>query len=350
MGLGSTSAVPGPPPPRPPTHAFLFGAIFFGFWNGGGESRAGYFGILPIMLNIPDIQTNVILAPYTTYKIGGSADYFFVAKNKENLVNVVKEARKNNIKYFILGTGANILVSDKGFRGLVIKNEADNITFDNHSVVAESGVTIHDLIKITSGKNLSGLEHYAGIPSTVGGTIWQNLHFLSPDRTKTVFIEDIIENVEILDEENNILNVNKDFFNFGYDYSILHDRNLLVTEVTFRLTAKEKNLIQKQIEENLKWRDEKQPQLEQFPSCGSVFKKIEGMGAGRLIEKVGLKGYKIGGAEVSEKHANYIVNTGSATAKDVCDLIRLIQEKVFTETGHKLQTEIGFVGEFRDSI
>lgn len=298
------------------------------------------------MLNIQNIQTNVIFAPYTTYKIGGSADYFFVATNKEDLVNVVKEARKNNIKYFILGTGANILVSDKGFRGLVIKNEASNIKFDNHSVVAESGVTIHNLIKITSDKNLSGLEHYAGIPSTVGGAIWQNLHFLSPDRTKTIFIEDIIDNVEIMDEENNISKVNKDFFNFGYDYSILHDRNLLVTEVTFSLIPKEKDLIQKQIEENLKWRNEKQPQLEQFPSCGSVFKKIEGVGAGRLIEKVGLKGYKIGGAEVSEKHANFLVNTGNATAQDICDLIRLIQEKVFAETGHKLQTEIGFVGEF----
>src|SRR3989344_5016419 len=298
------------------------------------------------MLNIPSIQTNVILAPYTTYKIGGPADYFFVATNKEDLINVVKEARKNNIKYFVLGTGANILVSDKGFRGLVIKNEADNITFDNHSVVAESGVIIKDLIKITSDKGLSGLEHFAGIPSTVGGAIWQNLHFLSPDRTKTVFIEDIIENVEILDEENSILNVNKDFFNFDYDYSILLDRNLLVTEVTFRLVSKEKELVQKQIEENLKWRNEKQPQLEQFPSCGSVFKKIEGVGAGRLIDKAGLKGYKIGGAKVSEKHANFLVNTGNATAQDVCDLIKLIQEKVFTETGHKLQTEIGFVGEF----
>lgn len=298
------------------------------------------------MISIPNIKTNVILAPYTTYKIGGPADYFFIARNKEDLINVVKEARKNNIKYFILGTGANILVSDKGFRGLVIKNEASNVTSNNHLVIAESGLTIHDLITITSDKGLSGLEHFAGISSTVGGAIWQNLHFLSPDRSKTIFIEDIIENVEILDEQNNILKVNKDFFKFGYDYSILHDRNLLVTEVTFRLVVKEKDLIQKQIEENLKWRNEKQPLLEKFPSCGSVFKKIEGVGAGRLIDKTGLKGYKIGGAEVSLKHANFLVSNGNATAKDVCDLIRLIQEKVFTETGHKLQTEIGFIGEF----
>lgn len=298
------------------------------------------------MLNIQNIQTNVILAPYTTYKIGGPADYFFVATNKEDLLSAVKDARKNNIKYFILGTGANILVSDKGFRGLVIKNEANNIIFDNHSVVAESGVTIHNLIKITSDKGLSGLEHFAGIPSTVGGAIWQNLHFLSPDRSKTVFIEDIIDSVEILDEENNTFKVRKDFFKFDYDYSILHDRNLLVTEVTFSLIQKQKDVIQRQIEENLKWRNEKQPQLKQFPSCGSVFKKIEGVGAGRLIEKAGLKGYTTGGAKVSEKHANFLVNTGNATAKDMCDLIKLIQEKVFTETGYQLHTEISFIGEF----
>jgi UDP-N-acetylmuramate dehydrogenase len=116
--------------------------------------------------------------------------------------------------------------------------------------------------------------------------------------------------------------------------------------VIFKLEQKDKFLIQKQIEENLKWRSGKQPPLEKFPSCGSVFKKIEGVGAGRLIEKVGLKGYQVGGAKVSEKHANFIVNTGNATANDVCEIIKLIQDKVLAETGYKLETEISFVGEF----
>ncbi len=298
------------------------------------------------MINIPNLQKNVSLAPYTTYKIGGNADYFIVAKSKEELVDIVIKARKNRIPYFILGTGANILIGDKGFRGLVIKNEAKSIIFQNNLVTADSGVVISELIEKTLNENLSGLEHYAGIPSTVGGAIWQNLHFLSPDRNSTLFIESILKSAEILDENNQLREVDKTFFNFGYDYSILHEKNLLVTKATFALTPRDKSIIEKQINENLKWRSEKQPQLNEFSSCGSVFKKIEEIGAGRLIEKVGLKGYIIGGAQISNKHANYIVNLGNAKAIDVIELIHLIQEKVKSELGYNLKTEIGFIGEF----
>ncbi|MBI1960986.1 MAG: UDP-N-acetylmuramate dehydrogenase, partial [Candidatus Liptonbacteria bacterium] len=232
------------------------------------------------------------------------------------------------------------------YRGLVIKNEAKAIRFDNDLLIAESGTMISDLITITADKDLSGLEHFAGIPSTVGGALWQNLHFLSPDRTETLFIGGIVDSAEIMDEHNDILRVDRDFFNFGYDHSILHDRDLLVTEVTFALAKKDKKTIRSQIKENVKWRNEKQPQLNEFPSCGSVFKKIEGIGAGRLIEEVGLKGRAMGGAKISEKHANYIVNTGGATAHDVLSLIKLIQDTVRAKTGRRLEPEISFVGEF----
>jgi UDP-N-acetylmuramate dehydrogenase len=298
------------------------------------------------MLQIKNLRKNVKIAPYTTYKIGGPADYFVVVKTKKELVNAVVKARKNRTPYFVLGAGANILFGDKGFKGLVIKNEANKISISGNIITAESGATIAELIKTSVEKSLSGLEHFAGIPSTIGGAIWQNLHFLSPDRTKTVFIESVVESAEILDEENKIRKVAKEFFEFGYDKSILHRKNLVVTEVIFKLEPKQKIIIEKQIEENLKWRKEKQPLLEKFPSCGSVFKKIENAGAGRLIDKVGLKGYRIGGAQVSEKHANFIVNTAGATAQNVRDLIKLIQEKVFGETGYKLETEIDFIGEF----
>jgi|SRR3989344_1875651 len=294
----------------------------------------------------PIYQTNVILAPYTTYKIGGPADYFFVAKKTEELVNVVAYARKSNTPYFILGTGANILFGDKGFRGLVIKNETSKIILNENKITTDGGVTVENVIDFSCKNNLSGFEHFAGIPSTIGGALWQNLHFLSPNRRETVFIESILESAEILDKKDNISVVDKNFFKFNYDYSILHDRNLIVTKATFNLVKKDKMLIKKQIEENLKWRAEKHPPLEKYPSCGSIFKKIEGVGAGRLIEKVGLKGYQIGGAQISEKHANFIVNKGNAKASDVVSLIKLIKEKVKKETGHSLKTEISFVGEF----
>ena len=289
---------------------------------------------------------NVLLAPYTTYKIGGPADYFFVARTKEELVKAITEARQNKVLHFVLGAGANILVGDRGFRGLIIKNQGNSIQFEGNKVIVDSGVIVADLIEKTKEKNLSGFEHYAGIPSTIGGAIWQNLHFLSPDRLSTIFIESIFDSAEILDESNNISRVSKDFFQFGYDQSILQRRNIIILEATFSLEPKDKSLIHRQIEENLKWRNAKQPQLAQFPSCGSVFRNINGVGAGRLIEKVGLKGYGVGGAQISEKHANYIVNLGGAKASDVRSIIKHAQEKVKAETGYSLETEISFVGEF----
>lgn len=299
-----------------------------------------------IMLNLANLKENVALAPYTTYKIGGKADYFFTANSKDDLIEAISKSKENKIPFFVLGCGANILIGDKGFRGLVIHNKATNFRFDNNLLTVESGTLISDLIDACVEKELSGLEHFVGIPSTIGGAIRQNLHFLSPDRQNTLYIGDIVKEVLVL-EGGIEKKVRKDYFKFGYDDSILHrDKNIFVLEVTFELKKSSGELIGHQMAENLKWRNAKQPQLREFPSCGSVFKKIEGVGAGRLIEKAELKGKQIGGARVSEKHANYIVNTGRASARDVRELVTLIQERVFKETGYKLEPEIGFIGEF----
>jgi UDP-N-acetylmuramate dehydrogenase len=294
-----------------------------------------------------DFKRNVSLAPYTTYKIGGVADQFFVASTKQDLVDSIIYAREYKIPYFILGTGANILFADKGFRGLVIKNEYDDIFIKDSICFAGSGALISTIIEKTSSESLSGFEHFAGIPSTVGGAIWQNLHFLSADRKSTFFIESILDNSSLLDENNNIIDVDKSFYNFGYDQSILHKRkDLVVLDASFKLEIKDIYIIKNQIMENLKWRNDKHPNLKDFPSCGSVFKNIEGVGAGRLIDRVGLKGFVIGDAQISQKHANFIVNLGNAKAKDVIDLINLVKEKVLKETGYKLETEISFIGDF----
>jgi UDP-N-acetylmuramate dehydrogenase len=298
------------------------------------------------MFSLLNLKQNELLAPYTTYKIGGPADYFVIVKNQEEFINAVTEARKAHIPYFILGTGANILFGDKGFRGLVIKNESNDFHFEGNNLIVESGAVIADLISETVKQGLSGLEHFAGIPSTVGGALWQNLHFLSPDRARTVFIEEILLSAKLLMENNEIIVVDKDFFQFGYDYSILHDKKYLVIEATFALSHKPQEEIEAQVKKNVQWRNEKQPSLEKYPSCGSVFKKIDGVGAGRLIEKVGLKGHKIGGIQSSQQHANFLVNTGNGTASEVLALIKLIQEKVKAEIGYELETEISFVGEF----
>ena len=161
-----------------------------------------------------------------------------------------------------------------------------------------------------------------------------------------MFISEVVKEAEILDGEGVVRTVPVDFFGFGYDESILRQRpELIALRVTFALQPLPEEQIRAVIQSNLDWRAERQPNLEAFPSCGSVFKKIEGVGAGRLIEQVGLKGFQLGGAQVSEKHANFIVNRGGATAADVFALIELIQEKVEKGTGYRLEPEINVVGE-----
>jgi UDP-N-acetylmuramate dehydrogenase len=298
------------------------------------------------MFTINNLQQNVVLAPFTTYQIGGPADYFVEVSTAEELKIAVLAARAEKMPYFILGTGANILMSDRGFRGLVIKNAASHVSVTDTYITAESGATIAQLIELSANLGLSGLEHYAGIPSTVGGAIWQNLHFLAPDRQSTKFIEEIVHQATVLLSDGSVKVVDAAFFQFGYDDSLLHHEEIIVLSVVFSLQRADESLIRNQVRENLKWRWEKQPQLEEFPSCGSVFKKIEGVGAGRLIEQVGLKGHQIGGIQSSPQHANFLVNLGGGKAEDVRKLIALIQETVREKTGYFLETEIKMVGDW----
>ncbi|HSW96839.1 MAG TPA: UDP-N-acetylmuramate dehydrogenase [Candidatus Saccharimonadales bacterium] len=299
------------------------------------------------------IQKNILLAPYTTFHIGGPADFFVRVTNSDDFIGAISWARGKGIPSFILGQGANILVSDRGFRGLVIKNESNRIEFLKNNVMrAESGAIISDMIEQAATRGLSGLEHFAGIPSSLGGALWQNLHFLSPDRTATVYISDILDTARILriaeyeftpiKEET----VDKTYFKFGYDYSILHDTRDVVLSATVQLQEKATAEIRHTIDENISWRKAKHPTDATKKSAGSVFKKIEGHGAGRLIEKAGLKGKRMGGAQISEQHANFIINTGNATAKNVRDLISLVQTEVQNVTGLSLEPEISFIGEF----
>lgn len=296
------------------------------------------------------VERDVALAPMTTFRIGGPADLFYRARNTEELATAVLAARELEIPYFVLGIGANILVSDSGFRGLVIRNEAHGIDFvDERRVRAASGVHIfHDLIDATVARGLGGLHHFVGIPSTVGGAIWQNLHFLSPapERERTVFIEEVVESCELLTAEGERRTVDREYLRFGYDYSILHDRPDIVLDVTFHLEPGPVEVLRQVIEENLAWRDERHPDLWLYPCAGSIFKKIEGVGAGRLIDECGLKGYRHGNAAIFHKHANIIVNLGSATAADVRALIDLAQNTVQRELGYELLPEIGMIGDF----
>jgi len=296
------------------------------------------------------IERDVPLAPFTTFRIGGRADLFYRARTADELAAAVLAAREIELPHFLLGTGANILVGDRGFRGVVIRCEVAGIEFiDDVRVRAGAGVQVFPhLIVETVAHSLEGLQHYVGIPSTVGGALWQNLHFLSPppERERTCFIEEVLESAEILTEAGERSTVGKEYFRFGYDYSILHDRNDVVLSATFRLSPADPEWLRWNMRENLAWRDDRHPDLWLYPSAGSIFQKIEGVGAGRLIDQAGLKGRVLGNAGIFHKHANIIVNFGGATAAEVRGLIDLAQETVARELGYELRTEIGFIGEF----
>jgi UDP-N-acetylmuramate dehydrogenase len=296
------------------------------------------------------LERSVPLAPLTTFRIGGPADLLYRAQTADELATAVQAARDLDIPYFLMGRGANILVADRGFRGLVIRSEVGGIDVDPEGIVrVGAGVlTYPDLIEATVSRGLGGLHHYVGIPSTVGGALWQNLHFLSPapERHRTMFIEEVLESAELLTEEGERRTVPVGYFQFGYDQSVLHHRADVVLTATFRLDPTPVEGLRRVMRENLEWRALRHPDLRELPSVGSVFQKIEGIGAGRLIDQCGLKGTVHGGAAIYERHANIIVNLGQATAADVVALIDLARDTVARRTGYELVPEISLVGSF----
>src|SRR5688500_16144276 len=193
---------------------------------------------LPRRLEPSRLRRQELLAPYTTFRIGGPADLMYDATSADDLANAVLGARDAGIPWFVLGLGANILVGDRGFRGLVIRNVARHFRFhDDGRVWVESGAVMRDLIMEAVARGWSGFEHYVGIPSTIGGAVWQNLHFLSPapERERTMFIEEVFESCDLLTEEGERRVVDRDYMRFGYDTSILHTRRDVALAVTFHL-------------------------------------------------------------------------------------------------------------------
>lgn len=314
-----------------------------------GKARTDFYGQLKNRLDARRLKRDEPLAQYTTFKIGGPADLFYDATSTEDLAGAVTAARDLGIEYFVLGLGANILVGDKGFRGLVIRNTSSHLKFlEDGKLWVESGAVMARLIPQAVERGLSGLEHYVGIPSTVGGAVWQNLHFLSPapERERTMFIAEVFESAELLTHDGKRKTVDRDYMQFGYDTSTLHKQRDIALAVTFQLEQKDPAVMHRIMQENLSWRGGKHPWLEYHPSAGSIFKKIEGVGAGRLIDQVGLKGFRQGDAQISHIHANIMVNLGKATASNVRDLVKIAQDKVRERFNQNLEVEIGFIGEF----
>ena len=291
---------------------------------------------------LPEIQKGILLKDYTTFKIGGPAKYFFVAKTKEDLVNAVKIAKKLKLPVFILGGGSNLLVSEKGFKGLVIKMQNENCEVQGNKIFVSAGAALSGLSGFAAENGFKGFEWSAGVPGTVGGAIFGNAQAFGDK------ISDKIESAEALDIKTlKIKRLSKKQCKFSLKNSIFKNpptggKNLIIISAVFFPEKGDKEKIQEKTKEFLNYRKSHHPMV--FPSAGSVFVNPEKGGeiirAGYLIEKAGLKGKKIGGAQISEQHANFIINLGNAKAKDVLALIKLAQKKVKKIFGVLLETEV----------
>ena len=285
------------------------------------------------------IMYNEPMRNHTSFKVGGNADLFVSVVNEDELKQALNYAKLKNLPITIIGNGSNLLVSDNGIRGLVIKIDIQFLKIENNKkdivVTVGSGNKIMALGIQLKEKEISGFEELSGIPGTVGGAVFMNAGAYGKE------MKDIVVSTKCMDKDGKIFELSNEDQKFEYRSSIFNQKEYIILETKLKLEKGNKENIEQKMKEYLNKRKEKQP-LE-YPSAGSTFKRQEGIITAKLIDECGLKGYKIGGAMVSEKHAGFIVNTGDATAKDIMDLIKHIKDKVYERYGVEIEEEIKFV-------
>ncbi len=293
-------------------------------------------------INKSQIKYNEPMKAHTSFKIGGPAEVYIVVKTIQELQKINDIAKKNNIPIYIIGNGSNILVTDKGIKGIVIKNEIKKLEIENEKdgnikLKIGTGNKIIETAHVLLKEEISGFEELSGIPGTIGGAIKMNAGANGKE------IKDIITQVVVLDEKGNIEVLQKDDLNLTYRNSIFKTNKSIILEAEFILKKGKKEEIKYKMDNYAKIRKEKQP-LE-YPSAGSTFKRGDNYITAKLIDEAGLKGFKIGGAEISTKHAGFIINKNNATAKDILDLIKYTQDEIYKKFGKKIQLEVEIIGE-----
>ena len=284
-----------------------------------------------------EYRQNEPMRAHTTFKIGGEADIFIIPASPAALISAVKKCTELEIPYFILGNGSNLLVSDGGIEGAVISLAGINgISSDGEKITCGAGAMLSSVCLKALSLSLTGLEFAYGIPGTAGGALYMNAGAYGGQ------MADVIESAECLTPAGDIKTLKKEDMRLGYRSSVFKKGGLIIISLTLALKKGDKAEIKAEMDELLNRRKQKQP-LE-YPSAGSTFKRPEGYFAGALIEKNGLKGLTVGGAQVSEKHAGFVINRGGATAADVKALIGKIQKKVFENDGVMLEPEVIFTG------
>ena len=276
---------------------------------------------------------------HTTFRVGGPADVL-VQPDETALAAILALCRQYHVPYSFIGNGSNLLVGDKGIRGVVIEmtDPMGNIEVDGTKITAQAGAMLSKIANTAASNGLGGMEFAAGIPGSVGGAVVMNAGAYGGE------MKDIIERVYVLDENGAQLELDRDALDLGYRHSCIPDKKYIVTKVVLELVPRDEAEIRSEMKELNEKRAEKQPL--QYPSAGSTFKRPEGYFAGKLIMDAGLRGYQVGGAQVSEKHCGFVINKGDATAADICQLMRDVSDKVQAQFGVVLEPEVKMIGEF----
>ena len=276
---------------------------------------------------------------HTTFRVGGPADVL-VQPDETALAAILALCRQYHVSYSFIGNGSNLLVGDKGIRGVVIEmtDPMGNIEVDGTKITAQAGAMLSKIANTAASNGLGGMEFAAGIPGSVGGAVVMNAGAYGGE------MKDIIEKVYVLDENGAQLELDRDALDLGYRHSCIPEKKYIVTKVVLELVPRNEAEIRSEMKELNEKRAEKQPL--QYPSAGSTFKRPEGYFAGKLIMDEGLSGYQVGGAQVSEKHCGFVINKGDATAADICQLMRDVSDKVQAQFGVVLEPEVKMIGEF----
>ncbi|MGY0373269.1 UDP-N-acetylmuramate dehydrogenase [Clostridium sp. JNZ J1-5] len=290
------------------------------------------------VLDEQDVMNDVSMKEHTSFKVGGPADLFVTPRTYEKVKEIIDICRENNVSYFILGNGSNLLVKDGGIRGVVINmSKLNEVKVEADRVIAQSGALLSSASVAALQGSLKGMEFAHGIPGSVGGAVTMNAGAYNGE------ISQVIESALVIDNEGNIRRISKDELELSYRMSAILKYSYVVLEATFKLEKGDHEAIKNRMDDLMRRRKERQP-LE-YPSAGSTFKRPEGFFAAKLIEDTGLKGTKVGGAEVSMKHSGFIINKENATAKEILDLIKVVQQRVKEKFDVELSTEVRIIGE-----
>lgn len=286
------------------------------------------------------VLMNEPMASHTTFRIGGPADYFVMPSGAEQLAGILKICKEENAPYFILGNGSNLLVGDKGFRGVMIQlyKNFDGISIMGTTVTAKAGAMLIRVAKEAGKAGLTGLEFASGIPGTIGGAMVMNAGAYGGE------MKDVVTSVTVLTDAGEIKTLGSSEMNFRYRGSVVEEKGYIVLEAVMELKEGDKEEIQASMDQLTVQRKTKQPI--EYPSAGSTFRRPEGYFAGKLIMDAGLRGFKVGGAQVSEKHCGFVINAGGATAADVMQLMSDVAARVREQFGVTLEPEVKRVGEF----